>query len=87
VKIHKEDSPIRPIVNRRNAPAYKLAKMLAKKLQTFVPLPYTFNVKNTTHLINDLSEIPYDQKLKLASFDITNMYTNIPTSELFNITY
>jgi hypothetical protein len=64
VKIHKVDAPIRPVNNWKYAPAYKVAKMLAKKLQVYTPLPYTFNVKNTTHLIEDL---------RLASFDITNM--------------
>jgi hypothetical protein len=44
-----------------------------------------FNVKNTTQLINDLTDIPYDHNLRLASFDITNMYTNIPTNELLDI--
>jgi len=47
VKIDKEGAPIRPIINWRNAPAYKLAKMLTKKLHTYIPLPYTFNIKNT----------------------------------------
>jgi len=61
IKIHKEGSPIRPIVNWKNSPAYKLAKMLVKKLKIHIPLPYSFNVKNTVHLINDLLEIPYDQ--------------------------
>lgn len=42
-------------------------------------------MKNTTQLLNDLTEIPYDQNLKLPSFDIMNMYTNIPTSELLII--
>jgi hypothetical protein len=39
-------------------------------------------VKNTVQLIDDLADIPYNQKLRLASFDISNMYTNIPTEEL-----
>jgi hypothetical protein len=59
--------------------------MLAKKLHIYFSLPYAFNVKNSTHLIEDLQEIPYDQNLKLASFDITNMYTNIPTHDLTTI--
>jgi hypothetical protein len=82
IKIHKQEAPIRPIVNWINAPAYKLAKLLTKTLQTHVPLPHCFNVKNTVQLIEDLIEIPYSQNLRLASFDITNMYTNIPTKEL-----
>ena len=29
-----------------------------------------------------LSDIPYDNNIKLATFDITNIYTNIPTEKL-----
>jgi len=68
-----------------NAPAYKPAKMLVKLLAKHTPLPYTFNVINSTHLINNLFNIPYDHNLRLASFDISNMYTNIPTHELLSI--
>jgi len=85
IKIHKTETPIRPVVNWKNAPAYKAVRILARKLHTYISLPYCFNVKNTTHLIADLQEIPYDQNLRLASFDITNMYTNIPTQDLATI--
>jgi hypothetical protein len=53
--------------------------------QTHTPLPYIFNVRNTSQLINDLTDIPYDHNLRLVSFDITNMYINIPTNELLGI--
>jgi hypothetical protein len=85
INIYKEDSHIRPVVNWKNASAYKLARSLVKKLQTHVPLPYAFNIRNTVQLINDLKDIPFDQNLRLASFDISNMYTNIPTDELLTI--
>ena len=49
VKIHK-DAPITPVINWKNDPAYNLDKMLSKKLQTCVLLPYIFNVKNTAQL-------------------------------------
>jgi hypothetical protein len=68
-----------------NAPAYKLAKLLTKILQTHIPLPYSFNVKNTVQLIEDLTDIPYSHNLRLTSFDISNMYTNIPTEQLIKI--
>ena len=45
VKIHKETAPIRPVINQKNTPVYKVAKMLAKKLKTYIPLLYAFNVK------------------------------------------
>jgi hypothetical protein len=85
LKIHKFDSPIRPTVNWKQAPAYKIAKLLSKKVQQYTPLPNTFNMKNSTHLIQDLYEIPFDSNLHLLSFNITNMYTNIPTDKLVKI--
>jgi hypothetical protein len=73
------------VINWKYAPAFNVAKMLAKKLQVYIPLPYTFNVKNTTQIIEKLKEIPFSRNLRLASFDITNMYTNIPAEELIRI--
>jgi hypothetical protein len=35
--------------------------------------------------MHDLMDIPYTNNIKLASFDITNMYTNIPTNDLTDI--
>jgi hypothetical protein len=60
LKIHKADAPIRPVINWRNAPAYKLAKVVTKRLQMYVPLPYTFNEKNSIHLIEDLRNIQFN---------------------------
>ena len=85
IKIHIHEAPIRPIVNWKTAPAYKLEKLLTKIFQAYIPLPYAFNVKNAVQVIDDLVDIPYNQKQKLASFDISNMYTNIPTEELIKI--
>jgi hypothetical protein len=48
IKLHKPDHPIRPVVNWRNAPAYKLAKSFSQKITQFAPLPYAFNVSNST---------------------------------------
>jgi hypothetical protein len=43
------------------------------------------NVRNTVKLLNDLTDVPYDSSIKFASFDITNMYSNIPTKDLLKI--
>jgi sugar (pentulose or hexulose) kinase len=45
IKIHKQHNPIRPIVNWRDSPAYKLAKYITMKLKETVQLPNTYNVK------------------------------------------
>jgi hypothetical protein len=79
VKLHKPDLPIRPIVNWCNAPAYKLAKLYAQKIQHLTPLPYTFNIRNNS--IHELKQTPITPSSRFASLDITNMYSNIPVSE------
>ena len=69
-------------INWKEASAYKLAKQLEKNLEKFIPLPHIYNVKDSVHLMNNLYEIPLEKDMKLVSFDITNMYTNIPMKEL-----
>jgi hypothetical protein len=56
-----------------------------KNLPCTSPLPYAFNIKKPTHPITDLNDIKIDLDLKFASFDISNMYSNIPTTELISI--
>jgi len=85
IKIHKADSPIRPRVNWKDAPAFNLARTLARNLETFIPLPCVFNIKNTIQLMNDLLDIRFNEDLKFVSFDIINMYSNIPITELIKI--
>jgi sugar (pentulose or hexulose) kinase len=58
IKLHKENRPIRPVINWRNAPGYKLATKIAEILTTYIPLPFTYNVKNTIQLMNELTDIP-----------------------------
>ena len=73
------------VLNWQNAPAYKLAKILAKKLHEYVPLPHAFNVKNSVQLIDELRIIPFNPNLQFVSFDITSIYANVPTDQLIHI--
>jgi sugar (pentulose or hexulose) kinase len=85
IKLHKEDKPIRPIVNWKNSPGYKLAVHLAKILKQTIQLPNAFNVQNTETLMHNLKQHKVQAYTKICSFDIKNMYTNIPQNELINI--
>jgi hypothetical protein len=85
IKIRKPNSLIRQVVNWLNARGYKLARPIKNVLLQYIQLPNTFNVKNTVEFIKDLKTIPINQDTRLASFDITNMYTNSPTTELILI--
>jgi hypothetical protein len=81
IKIHKNPIKIRPIVNWKNAPAYQLATQTSKILTQDIQLPHTFNITNTTQLMEELKTTPINTNTRICSFDITNMYTNIPTTQ------
>jgi hypothetical protein len=85
IKLHKSNHPVRSIIDWQDSPGYKLAIFLAKILKDTIQLPYAFNVSNSINFINNLKVIPIAHNTKLCSFDIANMYTNIPTRELINI--
>jgi hypothetical protein len=85
IKLHKNDKPIRPIVNWKDSPGYKLAKHLAKLLKHTIQLPNVFNVKNSKALMQSLSQSNVQPGTKVCSFDIKNMYTNIPINELYDV--
>jgi hypothetical protein len=85
IKLHKQNKPIRPIINWKNAPAYELAKHLTKILHDSLHLPNTYNIQNSTHLTKDLKTMEINENIRMCSFDIENMYTNIPTVDTINI--
>jgi hypothetical protein len=85
IKIHKQNQPIRPVVNWQQAPAYKLARLFTQKIRQLSPLPNAHNVENTKDLIRKLHDTPILPQFTLASLDISNMYTNIPISETRDI--
>jgi len=85
IKIHKLNQPVRAIVKWQNALAYKLPKLFAYKINQLTPLLYTFNIKNTTQLIQGLKETPLNPNHKFASLDISNLYSNITIAETRSI--
>jgi len=81
IKIHKEDQPIRPVVNWRNAPAYFLSKLFTNKINHLSPLPYAFNIRNAHDLIQNLNDTQMLPHYTFVSLDITNLYSNIRVTE------
>ena len=66
IKLHKPKHPIRPVVNWRGAPAYKLARLFTQKISQLAPLPNTYNLENTTDLITKLKDTPTLPQFVLA---------------------
>jgi len=83
IRIHKPERPITP-VNWKNAPAYKLARLLIHEIRQLDPLPNTY-ISNTTDLIKKLKGTPSLPHYALASLDIANLYANVPVNETRNI--
>jgi len=50
IKTHKEEMPIRPVVNKTHAPSHKIAKFLNTRLKNMEILPNTYNIKNSLEI-------------------------------------
>ena len=82
-KIHKRlpNPPGRPIVSSNNSPTEKISAFVDHFLQPCVPKLQSF-VKDTGDFISKLNEIKtIPDNAILVTFDVTSLYTNIPTEE------
>lgn len=79
-KVHKPNVPIRPLVNYTSAPSYKLAKKLETILKNNIILEHNHSVKNSFELINSIQNLEVKPHQLLASFDVVNLYTNVPVA-------
>ena len=83
-KIHKANTPLRPIVSCINSPTYKLSRFIAKILSPLVGSTDSF-VMNTGHFV----EMMRDEKLgpdeMLVSFDVSSLFTNVPIQEAVQV--
>jgi hypothetical protein len=81
VKLHKTPISVRPIINRCNSPAYKLAIYLTQILKENTQLPSRYNITNTLHLITNLQNLNINEDTRMYSFNISKG-TNMPSGSL-----
>ena len=74
----------RPIFAAYNCAGYKLSKFLVDILSPIAENQYT--LKNSTQLNQEISKLKDHRNLFMASFDIKDLYTNVPLQETINIT-
>jgi len=86
IKTHKEDMPIRPVVNNTRAPSHKITKFLNTRLKNMEILPNTYNIKNSLEIAQEISKIHTNQHMKLITLDIKDLYTNLPTQGITQAT-
>ena len=86
-KIHKPDFAskfqFRPIFAAYDTPSFNIAKYLVQFLSSFTCNQYT--VSNSYRFCEDIRNIPNCNSLIMASFDIDNLFTNVPLSETIEI--
>ena len=86
-KIHKPDFSskfqFRPIFAAYNIPSFKLARALIPVLSHLTRNCYTGD--NTQAFVTSIKHITNADKLLMCSFDVENLFTNIPVHETINI--
>jgi predicted metal-dependent phosphoesterase TrpH len=78
IKTHKENQPIRPVINNTQAPSYKAARYINKKLQNLIKLPYTYNTQNSQEIAQELTKLQINENMRIITRDIKDMYVNLP---------
>ncbi|XP_047457867.1 uncharacterized protein LOC125018165, partial [Mugil cephalus] len=83
-KIHKEGAPLRPIVSSINSVTYNIAKHLASILSPLVGnTPH--HIENSRDFVNKVKDITLDPEETIVSFDVTSLFTCIPTREATDV--
>jgi hypothetical protein len=62
-----------------------LSKYLTKILQQHINLNNQYNLNNSINLANDLINIPAQDNYRMITFDIKDLYVNIPIDETIEI--
>ena len=86
-KIHKsnfkECFPFRPIFAAYRTPSFNLAKYLVPILSPFTTNQYTVN--NSKDFVDSITSVDEAHSYFMASFDVENLFTNIPLQDTIQI--
>ena len=83
-KIHKANSPIRPIISAVGTYNYKLAKYLVEILTPLLD-DNVIIIKDVFDFVNKVSNIPVINNQRIISFDVVSLFTNIPVNETIDL--
>ena len=83
-KVHKEDTPLRPIVSSIGSATYETAKELSRILKPLVGRS-THHVRNNQDFIQSIQDITIEEEDCMMSFDVKSLFTSIPIQPTLNI--
>ena len=83
-KVHKQETPLRPIVASRGSITYNVARLLADILSPLVGHS-EHHIQNSADLVKKLSNITLLPEECLVSYDVTALFTSVPVKESLEI--
>jgi len=75
---HKDNLPIRPVINNIQAPSYKTARYVNKRIQDLLKLLYTYHTQNSQEIAEELLKLQIHENIRIITLDIKDMYVNLP---------
>lgn len=78
IKTHKQNAPVRPIVNTRNSMFYTASKVVVQLLNPARDKGIKYNVTNSRQACERLKQLRICPDERFYSLDIVQMFTNIP---------
>ena len=82
-KVHKENTPLRPVVSMIRTAEYNLAKYILKIINDAMPTTYMLNPAGS--FVNQISSFDFQPSHVLVSYDVVSLFTNIPLNETIDI--
>ena len=83
VKIHKDNSSVRPVVSMIDTPEYQLAKLLDVIIKPYIP--HTYRLKSNKQFLDRINNFQFDTNQKLVSFDVSSLFTNLSLEETIQL--
>jgi len=82
-KVHKTGCPLRPILSAIGTLNYNISKYFVPILKTLTINEFT--IHDTFSFVKTILDIPSADSYIMASFDVTNLFTNVPLTETIEI--
>ena len=83
-KIHKEEVPLRPIVDYTQTIAYRVSRELANILQPLVGKT-EYHTENSQELVKEMTKLRVEEGESFVSYDVVSLFTKTPIKEACEI--
>jgi hypothetical protein len=77
IKTHKQNEPIRLVIDNTQTPAYKTTKFISTQIKTHANLPNTYVTTNSKELAQELHRLPFTEKHRIITLDIKDLYEGL----------